>query len=99
MYKRSLCFAKDSGVSQGKLITVLTNGMRNLIIQKYQEMPSVGTWFPPFPLISSLQAPTDYSTDLFSSSQMLQSSSEEREFRMLLRVTAPESNSKGLKEN
>lgn len=66
MYKRPLCFAKDPCVSQGKQITILTNGMRNLIIWKYQEMPNVGTWFPAFPLISSLQAATDYrSTDLF----------------------------------
>lgn len=36
MYKGSLDFAKDLCVSQGKLITILTNGMRNLIIWKYQ---------------------------------------------------------------
>lgn len=40
--------------------------MRNLILCKYQEMPSVATWVPAFPLLSSLQAATDYrSTNLF----------------------------------
>lgn len=67
MDKKPLYLAKDPCISQGKLITILTNGMRNLILWKYQEMPSVATWVPlAFPLISSLQAATDYrSTYLF----------------------------------
>lgn len=80
MYKRPLCFAKDPCVSQGKQITILTNGMRNLIIWKYQEMPR------DVPCISfDIISPGSYRLQkhrFVFNSQVLQSTSEEREVNL-----------------